>query len=573
MTSPSATRSDPPNGDSFEHARGATIRAISRRVELHFRNGVLYGRDGPIHAPTPYLHPPVGSDLKSFRGAADALALRALHSDTGEHVRLRPPEEVPALVFELLEQFRVESLRDDAHVGVAANIEHLFQDWLDRFHASGLTETSVGLLMFAISHVCRARVTGRSVGQNHEDIIEAVRFALAPLIGADLAALRTLRHDQPAYAVTALRIAAAIARLAGAQASITTPPRRARDIPFTLGLHDPVLEGGDPSSPATRGPHSGSTGGYSVFTTAWDREQPMAKITRREPLLDYRRELDAVIAGAGLKVATLTRQWRALGGRWKTTGWNPAQEEGLLDPARLTRLVTTPTDHNLFRTPWKEPDSDLQVTFLLDCSGSMRGRRQATTALVDVLVRSLDLADIDSEVLAFTTGSWNGGRARRDWLRARRPTNPGRLNERLHIVVKDFHTPWRRARPALAGLLRPDLYRESLDGEAVEWAASRAVEHCGATRPILLVLSDGSPMDAATSLANGPSYLDHHLAAVIDRITRDGRVAVTGVGVGESLLRHYPHAYSLALDAGIDQGLLRRAGDIVIQTYRRRSRW
>ncbi len=312
---------------------------------------------------------------------------------------------------------------------------------------------------------------------------------------------------------------------------------------------------------------------YAVFTHAYDRETSMARLTRRAQLLDHRRRLDELVEEAGVDVTWLARLLRGLVETTRDVGWDSAQEEGLIDAGRLSRLVTSPSDPRVFRTPRQEPDPELAVTLLLDCSGSMRLHQERTAVMVDVLVRALDIAGIDNEVLGFTTAAWNGGRALRDWRRAGRPARPGRLNERLHLVVKDADTPWRRARTQIAGLLRPDFYREALEGEAVAWAAGRLTTRHDVTRKVLLVLSDGSPMDGATAQANGSTYLDRHLVAVLDEVAAGREVAVTGLGVGTDLGRYYSHPHTLELGEGVDRALMHELVEVLHEASRRRHAW
>jgi cobaltochelatase CobT len=176
--------------------------------------------------------------------------------------------------------------------------------------------------------------------------------------------------------------------------------------------------------------------------------------------------------------------------------------------------------------------------------------------LVDVLARALEQAGVSSEILGFTTGAWNGGRAQRDWIRAGRPAHPGRLNERCHLVFKAAETPWRRARPAIAALLKGDLFREGFDGEAVDWACARLFAR-PEERKLLLVISDGSPMDGATLLANDAHYLDHHLRDVVARHEQARGVQIAGVGVGLDLSPYYSRSHVLDLGASTGNQIFR----------------
>jgi cobaltochelatase CobT len=189
---------------------------------------------------------------------------------------------------------------------------------------------------------------------------------------------------------------------------------------------------------------------------------------------------------------------------------------------------------------------DAAVCFLIDCSGSMKAQRESIALLVDVMSRALDLAGVPCEVLGFTTGAWSGGRALRDWRRAGQPPEPGRLNERCHIIFKPAEKAWRLARRDMAALLKPELYRECLDGEALLWAEQRLLAQ-NASRRILLVISDGCPSDSATAQTNDPLYLEQHLLAVTERIERSGRVELTALGVGLDMSGYYRHSDMLDL--------------------------
>jgi cobaltochelatase CobT len=277
---------------------------------------------------------------------------------------------------------------------------------------------------------------------------------------------------------------------------------------------------------------------YRVFTTAYDRELPAASLVRAAQLDEFREQLDRHVQAQGVNVPRLARELMALLATPLREDWSLAQEEGVIDGRRLTQLITSPGERRLFRQPVREPVADACVTFLIDCSGSMRTHRQAVSAMVDVFARALELAGATCEVLGFTTGAWNGGRAARDWQRAGRPPSPGRLNEQLHLVFKAAETPWRRARRDLAAMLKEDAFREGLDGEALQWAAQRLRQR-GERRKLLLVFSDGCPMDAATGLANGPQFLDRHLQQVADAIESAGDIELSAVGVGLDLSLYY----------------------------------
>lgn len=534
---------------AVEELCAATLRALSADSELHFRGRQLHRGRRPVAIHAPHLYPSVGDDdFGSFRGAADAMALRLRLSDAAVHFRLRPADPVARLVFEQLEQFRVESLVPADLPGVATNVRHRNEQWALAMHRDGLTETARGLLLYTVAQVCRARITGEPVLAETIDLMEATRAGLAPLIGDDLAGLRRCRHDQAAFAEYARSLGETVAGLVQAEGDpIRDGEPEANRARPTLRLEfDDDGDGDERPAAASAGygagPRGGS-GGYRVFTAAHDREHRVATLVRPALLAEHRERLDRAVARQGVNVGRLARALTSLLAEPTREGWQGGQEAGHIDGRTLAQLISSPNERRLFRTERVEPVADVLVTFLIDCSGSMKEHRETVAVLVDVFARALERAGARSEILGYTTGAWNGGRARRDWLRAGRPADPGRLTERCHLVFKDAETPWRRARAAIAGLLKADQFREGVDGEAVTWAAGRAA---GLTegRRLLLVLSDGAPMDSSTSLANDQHYLQHHLADVVADLESAGG-EVYGVGVGLDLSPYYRRAQVL----------------------------
>ncbi|MDI3385502.1 cobalt chelatase [Streptomyces sp. B-S-A8] len=552
------THADARRRQRVEELCAAAVRALSADPDLRFRGRRLHRGRRPLPPHAPHLHPAPEDDFGSFRGAADGMALRLTRSDAGLHRRERPAEPVARLVFEMLEQFRVESLAPAALPGIARNLRHRHEQWSLAFHRSGLTETARGLLLYTVAQICRSRITAQPVLAETEDLIEATRAALGAEIGHDLAGLRRHRDDQAAFAGHALSLARTVAALltsaegeggtgAGDEDARTDddPDDRADDRSrFTL-----LTDFGDDEQPGTASLGRSrvledATDGYRVFTTAHDRQHPAGRLVRPELLREYRERLDRRIAAQSVNTGRLARELTALLADPVRDGWDGGQEEGQVDGRLLARLISSPSERRLFRTERIAPVPDALVTFLIDCSGSMKEHAEPVAVLVDVFARALEQAGASCEILGYTTGAWNGGRARRAWLRAGRPAHPGRLNEQCHLVFKDAETPWRRARRDIAALLKADLYREGLDGEAVAWAARRAQAR-PERRRLLFVLSDGSPMDTATHLANDRHYLDHHLKDVVAGLERSGEVEVHGLGVGLDLSPYYSRCHAL----------------------------
>ncbi|OZM71713.1 cobalt chelatase [Amycolatopsis antarctica] len=552
------------------------MRALSGERELCFRGHRPYRGRQPVPSCAPHLRlADDDGDLASLRGVADGVALRLLGSDAVLHRRLRPADPVERVIFELLEQFRVESLAPDSLPGVRANVRRRFEQWSTDFHRAGLTETEWGLLFYTVAQVCRSRLTRVPVLAETDDLLEVTRASLAPMIGHDLAGLRRHRHDQERFAVHALSIASAVGGLIrdGGGVSGAETADEDRDVARPTLLVDFDEEGAGDGEQAPRAGLgrsavlAGSRAGYRAFTTAYDRQRAAVGLVRPALLRDYREQLDRRVAAQGVNAGRLARELTAVLAEPTPAGWDGGQEEGLVDARALAQLISSPTERRLFRTERIEPVADVLVTFLIDCSGSMKHHREAVAVLVDVFARAVEQAGGRCEILGFTTGAWNGGRARRDWSRAGRPRHPGRLNEQCHIVFKDAGTPWRRARSGIAGLLKADLFREGVDGEAVAWAAARARRR-ESDRSVLIVVSDGSPMDSATNLANDPRYLEHHLAEVVAGLERSGQ-EIHGIGVGLDLSEYF--GSSRILDTSIGRGYA-MFGEIVGLLARRSRR-
>ena len=564
--------------ERVEELCAASIRALAGESDLHFRGRRLYRRGQPLPVFAPHLHPSLeNDDFASFRGAADGLALRLAHSDAGLHRTLAPDDAVERALFDLLEQYRVESLASTAMPGVRRNLRHRHEAWSLGYHHSGQTDTARGLLVYTVAQICRARVTGDPVVEETEDLLEATRAALAPTLGPSLALLRRARGDQAAYAQPAREIARLVAAMLRADApdDAATEIAPEPDLAAARSVFGLILEhDGDANerfatavSGASRVLGDGA-GVYRIFTTAYDREEQAVDLARREALDAYRVRLDERIAAHGVHVAKLARELRALLSVPRHDGWDSGQEEGRIDGRRLATLVASPTERRLFRSDRIELVADCALTFLVDCSGSMKQHIDKVAVLLDTFARALDQAGVTNEVLGFTTGAWHGGRAQRDWVKAGRLSHPGRLNEACHMVFKDAATPWRRARRGLSALLKNDLFREGIDGEAVEWAAAR-LGRIKAERRLLLVVSDGSPADSATGLANDPYYLDHHLRLVSDRIDRGRAVELYGVGVGLDLSPYYARSHVLDLGGSIGNAMFREVLEMIVGRHRR----
>lgn len=547
----------------------ATLRALTGDGTLHYRDGMLWRGDAAMPFAAPHLRRDSGQDdIEALRGVADAAAMRLIHSDAQLHRRILPPDGAQALVVELLEQLRAESLAPAHMPGLRRNLRQLFQGWSLDFAQARLADSESGLLLFAVTQLAWMRLTGWPLPEPLEGLMEMPRAVLSPILGKPMAELPARRHDQAAYGETARDIARRVAHLLASQpaapARAVSQPRDARAARLDFApLPAPPDADGDRAATAGDGgdvPPATPYRDYCVYTRRYDAEADAGRLVRPAQLRALRETLDRRIATESLNRTRLAHRLAAAMCAPTEDGWSFGQETGRLDGRRLARLVSSPAQRDVFRQPQLRRRANAAVNFLIDCSGSMKNRIEAVAAIVDTLARVLDELAVPTEVLGFTTGGWHGGRARLDWMARGRPPHPGRLNEVCHLVFKPAGRSWRRARADIAALLKPDLFREGVDGEAVQWAAARLAKQ-DAPRRLLVVFSDGGPMDAATVQANGADYLDSHLRHVVARLQAARQTAVLAVGVGQDLSPYYTRGIALDLSRPVDTRLIMEVAD------------
>ncbi|NYT63077.1 cobalt chelatase [Alcaligenaceae bacterium] len=539
-----------------EELSAVVLRALTGNMQLHFEGGRLYDNKQRVPAYAPHLQLRPGIDsLASYRGVADSQALRLLLSDAAEHEKWIPDQPVERLIFEWLEQLRVESLAPESWPGVRHNLILRYQTWSDAFLESGAAETSLGILLFAFSQIAWSRLMAHALPEHIQDLLEPTRAALAPALGEAFAGIRRCRHNQAGFAPYALQIARDIGQRVQSEYEDSPETANARRGAFTLSLDFEQDE-----SDGFVLVHSGdseafiaSQGQYRVFTSQYDQELQAASLVRQALLLAYREQLDQRLAKQGINIARLSRALRVLLAQPQRDGWRFGEEEGVIDGRRLAQLISSPGERRLFRRDQFKPVSNCTVSFLVDCSGSMKQYSTTLALMLDIFMRALEQAGVGTEILGFTTLAWNGGRARRDWLAQGRQPMPGRLNEACHLVFKEVDTSWRRARSQIVALMKADLFREGVDGEAVQWASQRLLER-DYERRILIVLSDGCPMDGATSLANDAFYLDNHLKMVVRQYGQQG-IEIIGLGVGLDLSPYYSRSMAIDLSDGLDNAV------------------
>lgn len=297
--------------------------------------------------------------------------------------------------------------------------------------------------------------------------------------------------------------------------------------------------------------------GYQPYTRKHDATTKAEKLVTHTELLRLKDRFKTVTSGNRGLVAQLAVKLQRFLLAQARMGWRFDQEEGLLDPKKITQIVTS-SEPRPYRLPKPQEERDTVVTLLVDNSGSMRGRPIEMAAVsADVLARTLERCGVKVEVLGFTTQTWKGGQSRLDWISAGSPDNPGRLNDLLHVIYKEADASYRSAKPAFSVMLADDLLKENIDGEGLIWAYNRLLKR-SEKRKILLVISDGAPVDYATDKHNESNYLDTHLRDVIETIQKKKQVELLAIGIGHDVRRYYRHAVTIEDPSQLGQALIER---------------
>ncbi len=579
----------------FKRSTAAVVRALAGRddVQVSFSNepAAVTGLRVRVPPPTRDLNP---AAVASARGSADAVALRLRHHNPEIHANRMPAGEMPRMVFEALEQVRCEAIGWREMPGVAAN---LAASTTERCHRQGLdrvTEREQAPLAEILRVLSWEVLHGRPVPEPARAAVELWRPWLMEKLGADWQGLAARIDNQDAYARTVRRLLVGLgfdiggepepcpednAEDDGKKSDDTggeTAPDDQNDDEDPQSLagsmtssedraettadddEDRDGEGGDPgcadetqpSGPQRRqvGPRAGEQerDPYRVYTTDFDQEIAAAELCDAEELSRLRAMLDNQLANLHGVIARLANRLQRRLMAQQQRAWDFDLEEGILDAGRLARVVVNPLVPLSFKLERDTDFRDTVVTLLIDNSGSMRGRPITIAALsVDILARTLERCGVKVEILGFTTKGWKGGEARTRWLAAgKRPPGPGRLNDLRHIIYKAADAPWRRTRKNLGLMLREGILKENIDGEALLWAYNRLLAR-PEQRRILMVISDGAPVDDSTLSVNPGDYLERHLRRVIEDIETRSPVELLAIGIGHDVTRYYRRAVTI----------------------------
>ena len=522
------------------------------------------------------LDGPMGdSDLAALRGQVDSVALFLRHHDPDVHAAARPEDVGVARLFDLLEVLRCEALGSRRLPGVGENLIGAHRARLERLDLDQAHLASLVPLAEALRMVVRDSLTGRATPSVDGSGFWMWDRWLRDRVTPEIDAIAAVQADQAAYGAAALSLIHAC--FAALEGRADGPVRRA---PTPAGGTDPdgKGQGAEADEPADtdaipgeaifaederpeiapallRAARAlGDAPPYRPYTTHHDEVVRAASLGRSADLRIARRKLEEKRATSRRELAHLVAQLQRRLMALQRRSWTFDLEEGLIDAARLDRVIVNPGFADAYKAEDESRFRDTAVTLLIDNSGSMRGKPiELACIAADMISAALEKCGVAVEVLGFTTVDWKGGRPAKDWAKAGRPTDPGRLNALRHIVYKAFDDPLRRARDALCVMLSDGILKENIDGEALAWAARRLAQR-PEERRVLIVVSDGAPVDEATLRANDdPRLLDRHLREVIAGVQRGGQIELAAVGIRHDVAPYY--ARSVRIDRPEDLGV------------------
>ncbi|MBI3676115.1 MAG: cobaltochelatase subunit CobT [Proteobacteria bacterium] len=574
--------------EPFKRAVGTAVRAMAGEPELEVNfsaeQPTLKGLKARLPLPSRNLPP---NEIAIVRGQGDAYALRLAYHEDKVHDQFRPQSADAAAIFEAAETARVESIGAIAMKGVAGNLAASIEA---RCNARGMAKAkdrSEAPLADALGLIVREKLTGEAPPESARKAVELWRPWIEERAGKDLAKLENTMRDQKAFAKLTRTILrdlefgedladeadgdseesgdpdaqpeeggdtseanpdseiseAEMSEAEGEEGEETAAEMQAEQTADPSDAQE-AEEGMKPWRPEQPFSHADDWG-YKIHTTQFDEEVTAPDLCDAEELARLRSFLDQQLSSMQGVVSRLANKLQRLLMAQQNRTWEFDLEEGLLDTARLPRIIIDPMHSLSFKREKDMTFRDTMVTLLLDNSGSMRGRPIMVAAMcADILARTLERCAVKTEILGFTTRAWKGGQSREKWIADGKPPHPGRLNDLRHIVYKAADEPWRRARRNLGLMMREGLLKENIDGEALMWAHNRTIAR-SEQRKILMVISDGAPVDDSTLSVNAGNYLEKHLRKVIEEIEERSSVELTAIGIGHDVTRYYRKAVTI----------------------------
>lgn len=566
------------------------MRAMAGNDELE----VTFAADRPLlsglkaRLPEP-SRKPTAPDVAVIRGLADSMALRLACHDPAVHRRLSPEGKNARAVFDAVEQARVEAVGAIRMEGVGDNLAAMIDDRFRRANLSSVSSRADAPLEEAVALLVREKLTGRPPPESGRAVAELWRSWIEERGGSDLDQLGDLVNDQSRFADTIRNLISSLEM--GGELGGEPEPEETEDASPPEGEGDESdagdeSEGGDESDPQESeassdessaaemeaseadserfdddeaeareagevnrqhqpGHNQATAQDYRAFSTAFDETVKAEELCDTEELDRLRGFLDKQLAPLQGAVSRLANRLQRRLMAKQNRSWDFDQEEGVLDSARLHRVVTDPMYPLSFKSERDTDFRDTVVTLLLDNSGSMRGRPITVAAIcADILARTLERCGVKVEILGFTTRAWKGGQSRETWLQGGKQPTPGRLNDLRHIIYKAADAPWRRSRRNLGLMLREGLLKENIDGEALAWAHARLLAR-PEQRRILMMISDGAPVDDSTLSVNPANFLERHLRQVIEEIETRSPIELIAIGIGHDVTRYYRRAVTI----------------------------
>ncbi len=581
--------------NAFKRVLTVAMKTIAEDPELT----VAFGNENPSLSGNKAKLPQIGNELKAsdiaiVRGLSDSFALRLANHNDKVHAHYQPEGKNARAVFAAVEQARIEALGANAMPGMKTNLAAMLDDRYRSKDVARYTDRKDAPLDEAVALLVREKLTGAIPPEGARNMVELWRPWIEEKASAQLSHLAGNIHDQAAFARMSRDVIAALdmgdelgedpdqsdeneesdapqeesgerqetpegeeqdasqqsmeemQEAEGESEAAETDARQmdADEQPDEQeGEED--SDGEEPWRPQLPFSSLSNEDFYKVFSNQFDEEIAAEDLCDAEELTRLRNYLDKQLSSLQGVVARLANRLQRKLMAQQNRSWDFDLEEGVLDAARLTRVVTDPMHPLSFKVEQDTEFRDTVVSLLLDNSGSMRGRPITVAATcADILARTLERCGVKVEILGFTTRAWKGGQSREKWLGAAKPSNPGRLNDLRHIIYKSADSPWRRARRNLGLMMREGLLKENIDGEALIWAHNRLLAR-SEQRRILMVISDGAPVDDSTLSVNSGNYLEKHLRQVINDIEQRSPVELIAIGIGHDVTRYYKRAVTI----------------------------
>jgi cobaltochelatase CobT len=589
MSSPKDDRAE-----RFKGVLGTAMKTIALDPEL----AVSFGNDQPVLTGHKARLPQISAattlkDIAITRGLSDSFALRLANHKDDIHNRYMPQGKNARAMFEAVEQARIEAIGANAMPGVAQNLSAMLEDRYTKTVVNRTSNRRDTPLEEAVGLILRERLTGEAPPVAARPYVNLWRNWVDEKAGGNLATLSTALHDQQQFARLTRELIAALDMgdelgedpdkgeeneeqeaedesgeqnetpegeeqeseqqasedMQEAEGESESSEMEARAIDSDDQPDDQEVEddtdGEEPYRPQLPFSNNGSQDFYKVYSNAFDEVISATDLCDEEELTRLRAYLDKQLSNLQGVVARLANRLQRRLMAQQNRSWEFDIEEGILDTAKLMRVVIDPMHPLSFKMEKDTNFRDTVVTLLIDNSGSMRGRPITVAATcADILARTLERCGVKTEILGFTTRAWKGGQAREKWLAAGKTANPGRLNDLRHIIYKAADEPWRRARKNLGLMMREGLLKENIDGEALIWAHNRLLGRAEQRR-ILMVISDGAPVDDSTLSVNSGNYLERHLRQIIGDIEGKSPVELIAIGIGHDVTRYYKRAVTI----------------------------